>query len=177
MSYYPLWEVRMRPQGSPAELERRRVRAIDLLQRDVPVHVVADRLGVDRRSVRRWKRAHRRQGRAGLRARPASGRPPKLTATQQRQLARLVIAGPEAAGYATSLWTCRRIVDLIRQRFHVVYHPDHVGRLLRACGFSPQRPQPRAKERDDRRVREWILQDWPRVKKTRAPRRPPDLSR
>jgi hypothetical protein len=48
MSYYPLWEVRMRPQGSPAELERRRVRAIDLLQRDVPVHVVADRLGVDR---------------------------------------------------------------------------------------------------------------------------------
>jgi predicted ArsR family transcriptional regulator len=42
----------MRPQGSPAELERRRVRAIELLQRDVPVHVVAERLGVDRRSVR-----------------------------------------------------------------------------------------------------------------------------
>jgi hypothetical protein len=49
--------------------------------------------------------------------------------------------------------------------------------LLRACGFSPQRPQPRAKERDDRRVREWIHQDWARVKKTRAPRRPPDLPR
>ena len=63
----------MRPQGSPAELERRRLRAIELLQRDVPVHVVAERLGVDRRSVRRWKRAHRRQGRAGLRARLASG--------------------------------------------------------------------------------------------------------
>src|SRR5207245_1525699 len=83
----------------PAELERRRVRAIDLLERDLPVHVVAERLGVDRRSVRRWKRAHRGQGRAGLRARPASGRPPKLTAAQRRQLARLVVAGPEAAGY------------------------------------------------------------------------------
>src|SRR6267378_1652219 len=166
MSYTPLWEVRMRPQGSPAELERRRLRAIDLLQHDVPVHVVADRLGVDRRSVRRWKRAH-----------PASGRPPKLTAAQRKQLARLVVAGPEAAGYATSLWTCRRIVDVIRQQFKVVYHPDHVGRLLRACGFSPQRPQPRAKERDDRRVREWIQRDWARVKKTRAPGRPPDLPR
>jgi transposase len=167
----------MRPQGSPAELERRRLRAIDLLQREVPVHVVAERLGVDRRSVRRWKRAHRGQGRAGLRARPAPGRPPKLTTPQQRQLTRLVVAGPEAAGYRTSLWTCRRIVDLIRHHFKVAYHPDHVGRLLRACGFSPQRPQPRAKERDDRRVREWIQQDWPRVKKTRAPRRPPDLPR
>src|SRR2546426_1189261 len=146
----------MRPKGSPAELGRRRLRAIELLQRQLPVHVVAERLGVDRRSVRRWKRAHRRQGRAGLRARPASGRPPKLTAKQQRQLARLVVAGPEAAGYRTNLWTCRRIVDLIRHHFDVAYHPDHVGRLLRACGFSPQRPQPRAKERDDQRVREWI---------------------
>src|SRR5947209_11386980 len=133
MSYYLLWEVRMRPQGSPAELERRRLRAIDLLQREGPVQGVAERLGVDRRSVRRWKRAHRGQGRAGLRARPAPGRPPKLTTPQQRQLTRLVVAGPEAAGYRTSLWTCRRIVDLIRHHFKVAYHPDHVGRLLRAC--------------------------------------------
>src|SRR3989475_6882031 len=114
MSYTPLWEVRMRPQGSPAELERRRVRAIDLLERDLPVHVVAERLGVDRRSVRRWKRAHRGQGRAGLRARPASGRPPKLTAAQRRQLARLVVAGPEAAGHATRLWACPRSVQCLR---------------------------------------------------------------
>ena len=157
----------MRPQGSPAELEQRRLRAIELLQRDLPVHVVAGRLGVARRSVRRWKRAHRRQGRAGLRARPASGRPPKLSLAQRHRLARLVMAGPEAAGYRTGLWTCRRIVDLIRRQFKVVYHPDHVGRLLRACGFSPQRPQPRAKERDDRRVRDWVLRDWRRVKKLR----------
>jgi transposase len=167
----------MRPQGSPAELERRRLRAMELLQRDIPVHAVADRLGVDRRSVRRWKRMYRRQGRAGLRARPAAGRPPKLSAAQRARLTRLVLAGPEAAGYRTSWWTCRRIVDLIRHHFHVRYHPDHVGRLLRACGFSPQRPQPRAKERDDRRIREWLHRDWARVKKTPPPRRPPDLPR
>src|SRR3989442_4493298 len=97
MSYYPLWEVRMRPQGSPAELERRRLHAIELLQREIPVHVVAERLGVDRRSVRRWKRAYRGRGRGGLRARPAPGRPPKLTAAQRRQLVRLVVAGPGRA--------------------------------------------------------------------------------
>jgi transposase len=167
----------MRPQGSPAELERRRLRAIELLQRDTPVHVVAERLGVDRRSVRRWQRTHRQQGRAGLRARPAPGRPPRLTPQQRQRLARLVIAGPEAAGYRTNLWTCRRLVELIRDEFDVRYHPDHVGRLLRACGFSPQRPQPRAKERDDQRVREWIRVDWAKVKKTPAPGRSPRLPR
>jgi len=35
----------MRPQRSPAELERQRIRAIELLQCDIPVHVVAERLG------------------------------------------------------------------------------------------------------------------------------------
>src|SRR2546428_9387001 len=98
MSYTRLWEVRMRPQGSPAELERRRLRAIELLQREIPVHVVAERLGVDRRSVRRWKRAYRGRGRNGLRARPAPGRPPKLSAAQRRQLVRVVVAEAGAGG-------------------------------------------------------------------------------
>src|SRR5262249_61741186 len=97
----------MRPQGSPAELEKRRLRAIELLQDDVPVHVVADRLGVDRRSVRRWKRTYRRHGRPGLRARPAPGRPPKLSAPQRRRLAPPVLAGPGAAGDRTSPWARR----------------------------------------------------------------------
>src|SRR3989442_14806107 len=98
MSYTPLWEVRMRPQGSPAELERRRVRAIELLQRDVPVHAVAERLGVDRRSVRRGERAHRRGGRAGLEGRPAARRPPQLTAPPPPPPAHGGRGGPGAAG-------------------------------------------------------------------------------
>src|SRR2546422_11426186 len=106
MSYTPLWEVRMRPQGSPAELERRRVRAIELLQRDVPVQAVAERLGVDRRSVRRWERAYRPGGRAGLEGRPAARRPPKLTAAHRRQLAHVVLAWPAAAGERTRLFAC-----------------------------------------------------------------------
>src|SRR5438552_6484625 len=115
MSYNPLWEVRMRPQGSPAELERRRLRAIELLQREIAVHVVAERLGVDRRSVRRWKRAYRGWGRNGLRARPAPGRPPKLSAAQRRQLVRVVVAGPGEAGSRPRLWACLRLVGLLRR--------------------------------------------------------------
>ncbi len=76
MSYSLLWEVRMRPQGSPAELERRRVRAVEMLERDLSVHVVAERVGVDRRSVRRWKRAYKRRGPLGLKRGPRRGGPP-----------------------------------------------------------------------------------------------------
>jgi transposase len=77
----------MRPHGSAAELEHRRLRALELLQQGLEPHVVAERLGVDRaRWVRRWKRAYRRKGMAGLKAQPASGRPSKLTARQRRRL-------------------------------------------------------------------------------------------
>src|SRR2546422_2578232 len=137
MSYYLLWEVRMRPQGSPAELERRRLHAIELLQREIPVHVVAERLGVDRRSVRRWKRAYRGRGRGGLRARPAPGRPPKLTAAQRRQLVRLVVAGPGEDRYPTSLWGRPRVVGLIPHPFQIVFPPEHLRRLLPGGGVWP----------------------------------------
>src|SRR2546428_6070192 len=134
MSYYPLWEVRMRPQGSPAELERRRLHAIELLQREIPVHVVAERLGVDRRSVRRWKRAYRGRGRGGLRARPAPGRPPKLTAAQRRQLVRLVVAGAGEDGYPPSLWAFRRGGGPLPHPVQGVLPPDPLGPPLRGGG-------------------------------------------
>ncbi len=155
----------MRPHGSPAELERRRVRALELLNQGLEPHVVAQRVGVDRRSVRRWKRAYRKQGAAGLKARPASGRPDKLTARQRQGLARWIVKGAETFGFPTALWTCRRVVQLIRQRFHVTYHPHHIPRLLRSCGFTPQRPETRAKERNDQRIRLWIHQEWSGAKK------------
>jgi len=155
----------MRPHGSPTELEQRRFRALELLRQGLEPHVVAERLGVDRRSVRRWKRAYRRKGKAGLKAQLASGRPSKLTARQRRTLVGRILKGGEACGFPTALWTCRRIAQLIHERFHVLYHPDPIGRLLRSCGFTPQRPQTRAQERDDQRIRRWIHQEWSRAKK------------
>jgi transposase len=54
---------------------------------------------------------------------------------------------------------------LIRERFRIVYHPHHIPRVLRCCGFTPQRPETRAKERNDQRIRLWIRQEWSRAKK------------
>jgi len=155
----------MRRKGSPEELERRRYRAMELLADGHDAGEVARRVGVDRRSVRRWKAAHREGGDRALSAKPVSGRPPKLTAGQTEELESLLLAGPEAAGFDTDLWTCPRVRDLIRSRFGVRYHVDHIGRLLRSLGWSPQRPQRRAVERDEERIHGWIKNDWPRIKK------------
>lgn len=158
----------MRPTGSPEELERRRLRALALLDDGLQPVEVAQRIGVDRRSVRRWKAAARKHGKAGVRARAAPGRPSKLTPVRKRRLEALLLKGPVASGFDTDLWTCPRVSELIKQRFGIDYHVDHVGRLLHNLGWSPQKPARRAAERDEREIRRWIREEWPRVKKTPA---------
>jgi transposase len=78
------------------------------------------------------------------------------------RLERLLLKGAKAAGYQSNLWTCPRIAEVIAEYFEVVYHPDPIGRLLRSLGWSPQRPQRRALERDEERIRGWIREGWPR---------------
>jgi transposase len=142
------------------------MRALALLKEGLPPVEVAQRVGADRRSVRRWKATARTEGVRGLRARPASGRPPKLRAKQRSKLEALLLKGAQAAGYHNDLWTCPRVAEMIERRFGVCYHVDHIGRLLHDLGWSAQKPARRALERDEPAIRRWVCEDWPRVKKT-----------
>jgi transposase len=156
----------MRPSGTPQELEQRRVRAVRLLGEGFSPVEVARQIGVDRRSVRRWKAAAREGGANAVVAKPASGRPRRLNRRDLTRLRRMLMKGAQAAGLPTDLWTCPRVAWLIQREFDIQYHPAHVSRVLHGLGFSPQKPTRRAVERDEERIRAWIEQDWPRVKKT-----------
>lgn len=155
----------MRPAGKPVQLETRRKKAIDLLRQGFAPVEVARIIGVDRRSVRRWKSAYHRKGIKALRARPNTGRPARLDPGKQKSLNRLLIKGAAAAGFSTDLWTCPRIMQLIKNKFGILYHVDHICRLMRSLGWSPQKPERRAAERNEKFIRQWKRIHWPRVKK------------
>ena len=155
----------MRPTGSPKSLQRRRERALKLLNEGYQPVEVARTVGVDRRSVRRWNAAYRERGSEGIAARRAPGRPPKLDLRAKGQLERILMKGAESAGFSSNLWTCPRVAEIIRKRFRVRYHVDHIGRLLHSMGWAPQKPQRRAVERDEEAIQRWIKQDWLRIKK------------
>jgi transposase len=146
-------------------LEARRLRALKLLEEGRQPGEVARLLGVDRRNVRLWKAKARAGGPEALRARKASGRPPKLSARQRQTLCRDLIAGAVAAGFPTDLWTAPRVAKRIRQRFGVTYHPAHVTRLLRQLGFTPQKPERRARERNEAEIARWAKVEGRRIKK------------
>lgn len=123
--------VSMRPSGTGEQLEKRRRRAITLLQAGTPYREVARRVVASLSSVVRWEQAYRRDKRNGLRARPIPGRPCRLSNRQQQQLKVVLLRGASAAGYATELWTLRRIREVIHKRFAVRYSPVGVWALLR----------------------------------------------
>src|SRR3954447_315094 len=109
----------MRTIGSPAELERRRHLAVERVREGYTAEEVADFLGVDPSSVRRWVAAFGRQGAAGLPARPASGRPRKLTTTPEKIALRWLADNQTDDVFAAELWPAPRLGLVIEQEFGV----------------------------------------------------------
>ena len=149
-------------------LEQRRMAAVRLLRQGLSQSEVARRMDVHRQSVSRWARELEEAGVRGLRKAERTGRPPKLSPAQLRDIERALKRGPEAFGYTTGLWTAARVRDLIEYRTGVRYHEDHVWRILRKLGWTCQRPTGRALERDEKAIGQWKRYRWPQIKKKRS---------
>ena len=158
----------MRNTGSPAFLEWRRQLAVARVSEGYSTREVADFLGVDPRSVRRWLRAFRQDGDVGLQAVPVAGRPRKLSTSQEKIVRRWLAECPTEHGFATELWTAPRVAQLIEQEWDIHLHPRYLAAWLRQRGYTPQKPQRVAREHNDAAVARWLAQDWPRIKKRRA---------
>jgi transposase len=155
----------MRDKGSPAELEHRRLLAVQRVTEGYSAEEVAEFLSVDPRSVRRWVAAFLREGVTGLVARPAAGRPPKLTRSQEKVIRRWLSDKPTEHGFPTDLWTGPRVALMIRQEFGVELNPKYMTVWLRRRGFTPQKPHRVPRERDPEAITAWLDSDWPRIKK------------
>lgn len=116
----------------------------------------------------RWYRAWKAEGRGGLKAAGRAGRKPRLDARQLAEVDAALRRGAHAHGFSTDLWTLPRVATVIERVTGVRYHPGHVWYLVRRLNWSLQRPARRARERDERAIRQWVRQRWPAVKKTRG---------
>ena len=106
------------------------------MNRGVPVAEVAHRLGVSATAVYRWRQALAAGGPAAMTAKPVSGRPRKLGEAECRRLLKMLSKGARTHGCSDDRWTLKRIAELVHREFGVKYHPNHVWRLLRRCGWS-----------------------------------------
>jgi transposase len=132
---------------------------------------IARHLSVSEASLSHWKEKLEKCGAAGLEEHKASGRPPGLSEKDKKILLKRLKAGARASGFETERWTQARVQQVIEREFGVPYHQNYISRLLHDLGWSVQKPEPRAIERDEELIRAWLSQDWPRIKKGAAARR------
>jgi transposase len=137
-----------------------------MLRQGLSLHEIGRRLGCHASSVLRWRDAWRHGGSAALKAKPIPGRPSRLTTKQKARLVWLLKQGAMTHGYRTELWTTQRIAAVIERHLGVTYHRNHVGKLLHQLGWSHQKPERRAIERDEAAIADWKRAVWPAVKKT-----------
>ena len=119
-----------RPIGTPAELERRRRRAVALMDQGESPTDIARILGVARPSLYRWRQADRCRP-DGLTAKPHLGPKPRLDDAQLAELERLLLRGATAHGWPNALWTANRVAEVIRRHCGVSFHPEHVRKICK----------------------------------------------
>jgi transposase len=151
------------PTIPPECYEWRRFRALYLKRRGWYQRDIAEAFDVSEEAVSRWLARARDGGPEALRARPAPGRSPRLTPHQVRSIPEFLWHGPEAYGFRGQVWTCARIAKVVEWEFGVRYHKDHVGRLVKGLGWTPQQPIKRAIQRDDEAIRRWRDETWPEL--------------
>ena len=156
----------MRSNMSPRQLEARRRKAVVLVRQGKTFRWIAQTLRSSLSSVVRWCQAYRKRGARGLKARTSPGRPSRLSLRQKQWLQQRLLKGALTAGYSTELWTLKRIRRLIRTQYGVEYTQVGVWWLLvHELGWSCQKPERRALQRDEEAIARWKRAEWPRIKK------------
>jgi len=152
----------MRPIGSAAELERRRIRAVELIKQGESPSVVSRILGVHPKTLYLWQRQSRQEG--GLAAKPVEGPKPRLSDGEIAELEQLLLLGATAHGWVNDLWTAGRVTALIQPHFGVPFHPEHVRKILkRRLNWSSQRPQRQHPDGNDEAIAPWVEEEFPRI--------------
>jgi transposase len=146
-------------------LEVLRIRAVEQVEAGAHPEVVAETLGLHRKTVYGWLAKYREGGKGALRARPVPGRPAKLEGRQIARLYALIVgADPRQLQFDFALWTREMVRQVIRAEFKVALSVVSVGRLLKKMGLSAQRPLHRAYEQNPEAVERWKSETYPAIR-------------
>ncbi|MBX9678676.1 MAG: winged helix-turn-helix domain-containing protein [Gemmataceae bacterium] len=158
----------MRTRGSASQLQELREKAVLAVKEGKTPAVVAEVLRVHPASVRKWWNAYLQHGIQGIASKPHPGRPSRLTAKQQARVLGWIRKNPKSFGFSTELWTARRLAEVIQRKLNIEYHPRYLNEWLTARGITPQKPQKRARERDDPLIKHWVRHRWPCIQNEHA---------
>jgi transposase len=150
-------------------LEERRIKGVKMIvQQGLGVNEVARKLGVNHGAVSRWYSMYREGGGNSydaLKGRKHTGRPSRLNRRQVGSIPKILLKGAGHYGFSTDLWTAERLAKVIGEKYGVSYSSSQVARILGSLKLSYQKPEGKAREYDEKKVRDWVRNTLPDIKK------------
>ena len=144
-------------------LEQYRFRTVKLKEKGWQVNQIAEAFGVNRRAVTRWLTNYRRHGRKALKSKKAKGPEPKLSQEDRQHILSIIKNPAGDYGFETSLWTCKRLQQIIKEKIKKDIDVSNIWRWLKGWGLTSQIPDKEAIEQNKKEVCQWIKERWPKI--------------
>lgn len=159
-----------RPQRQIHEDDRREALRIRAEDPSLTTAEIARRIGWHRSSLSTFFNKYDRIGEEAVPVKQP-GLPRAISDEQIQDLAKRLVEGPEANGFEQKLWTLNTVGELIEKVYNIKYAYQTVWELLQEMDFTPQKPEPAAKQRDEEAISRWREEYWPSLKKGPKSRR------
>lgn len=144
------------------------MKAARLFKKGVSHADIARRLGVSPAAVTQWRIAYGHGGNKALASKGPPGFPSKITPDKRARFKKEILKGPLAHGYPTNLWTLPRLGAVLQKITRGKFSDAWVWNIVRDLGFTPQKPQVKARQRDEQAIAGWRTATLPRLKKMGA---------
>ena len=148
-------------------LEAYRFRAIQLKKDDWKINDIAHAFGLNRRAVSRWFAFYNEYGREALKSKKAKGPDYKLSEKEIQNIVSILYDDATIYGFENPLWTCKMVQQTIFKQTGKKIHTTNIMRLFKKLNLSPQKPERLAFQRNEKAIRKWKREEWPKIEEHR----------
>lgn len=150
---------------SRKDKERRRLKAGKMFKKGVSQAEIARKLKVTPTAVNQWHKAWDENGTEALKSAGSPGPESDLTPEKRKAFRNAILKGPQAFGYETDLWTLPRLRAVMKKVNRIDFSEVWIWHIVRDLGFTPQKPQVKARQRNEEAINRWKAKTLPDLKK------------
>lgn len=145
--------------------EQIRLKAGKLFQKGFTQAEVARKLRVSTAAAHYWHKDWDKKGMKGLKSKGRTGFASGLTEEDRKAFKQAILEGPLKHGFETDLWTLPKLTKVLKRVSGFSCSEVWTWHIVRTLGFTPQTPEVKAKERDERAIEKWNSRTLPGFKK------------
>lgn len=157
-----------KPRKNKQAQEETRIRVCEYLKKKLGTQKQASQLfGITERSVNKIWAQYKISGKRGLASKKRGVRTGKKISGEQAFMVRKLIKEklPDQLKLPFGLWTREAVQLLISEKFGIELSRWQIGRYLKSWGYTPQKPISKAFEQKPERVKQWLEEEYPVIRK------------